>query len=204
MTSERKKMKPFIGTLTFVAGISGAAVVACGSAVAPKDQCTSHDECAPGQTCSSIGACVDVPTDSGLVGPGQTDPGPLSPATCSTPSGAVHTFQSVTEVAELLTGKWKYCDGAPPDFSDGVEFTSDGTYYVLAFDANGTLVRHVRSFGGEEGGTVDVSLGSGARDYATLTLRDFLSTGSTQIIQARVSDPPRKIMLDPSTYVPVP
>lgn len=61
---------------------------------------------------------------------------------CAEPEGPLHPYTQDVEVRELIVGKWLHCSGRTilQNEQAGVEFVSDGTYFMLAYDG-GNLVR---------------------------------------------------------------
>lgn len=63
-------------------------------------------------------------------------------STCATPAGARHTYTSVADVQQAISGRWALCTGqiTSPADTAGVELAGT-TAYFLVRDAAGNLVR---------------------------------------------------------------
>ena len=71
---------------------------------------------------------------------GYTYPAGSCPATCGSPYGTYTKYKSDAEVSAHTVGRWISCGGMLSD-APGIEFATDGKFYVLRKDASGNLVR---------------------------------------------------------------
>lgn len=129
-----------------------------------------------GQTASSSGYTSGVP--AGLTEPDSAAP-PFSAdevaatrAGCTAAHGPVNPYTSSLALGEKLVGAWLHCSPDPtlaPDWP-GIEFTADGTVWVLIDDGSGGLVRgegidnqgtwDIRAYGTQENQVADGTPGA--------------------------------------------
>jgi hypothetical protein len=79
--------------------------------------------------------------------------GAAVPAACRAAATPIHPYTQAAELEAMLIGKWRHCSGpvlVQPSASGevGIELVADHTYFKLATDAKGRLVRVV-GFGGQ-------------------------------------------------------
>jgi hypothetical protein len=168
--------------------------------------------CGPHVSLGELGNGGAGPTDS-MSGAGTgNDPlavswtDPTTAPDCQTSPLSDHAYTTESELDALLVGRWRRCKAAQIAGEDvGVEFTADGNFYALTFNAAHEVVRQVGiDYGGQwtylPVGTVTPISHSGI-------------TSPQLILQGVYTDPPRftddprqmRILFSPvlSVYVPL-
>jgi hypothetical protein len=76
---------------------------------------------------------------------------PTTAPDCQTSPLSDHAYTTESELDALLVGRWRRCKAAQIAGEDvGVEFTADGNYYALTFNAAHEVVRQVGvDYGGQ-------------------------------------------------------
>ena len=98
------------------------------------------------------GCSVDSRDENGsppvVTGTDNSTPDPAVPAACRAAATPIHPYTLAAELEALLIGKWRHCSGpvlVQPSASGevGIELVADHTYFKLATDTTGALVRMV-------------------------------------------------------------
>ena len=64
-------------------------------------------------------------------------------AGCDAPDGTLHPYSQAAELEQIVVGRWVHCSGPPLLLhgDEGIELLGDHSYYGLASDGAGNLVR---------------------------------------------------------------
>jgi hypothetical protein len=90
--------------------------------------------------------------NAGTGGAGETSwTDPTTAADCKTSPLSYQAYSTEAELDALLVGRWRRCKAAQIAGEDvGVEFTADGNFYALTFNAAHEVVRQVGiDYGGQ-------------------------------------------------------
>ena len=128
--------------------ILALAAVSCGSRVSIENP-GSGSAGASGGTAGASGTPAGGGTADDPLAVSWTDP--TTADDCQTSSLSYLTYGSEAELDTLLVGRWRRCKAPQiPGEDVGVEFTADGNFYALTFNAAHEVVRQVGiDYGGQ-------------------------------------------------------